>query len=168
MFDETIETFVREAVGQALEDGAAIDVADDGSLETGLALMLAGDPEGLDLWLTFFINAPAYETDPTEADREEPEYLVISLWIPANEILPPDAPDQARALALLNTFNQEPGIKCRIDADTLPLPSDAPVVIESDLAVDSIISARPIVRAIERLADFATTNLPTWRNELAL
>jgi len=42
------------------------------------------------------------------------------------------------------------------------------VVIESDLAVDSIISARPIVRAIERLADFATTNLPTWRNELAL
>lgn len=167
MFESLFESWIRQAITDVLEDGAEISSGADGALQTGLSLPIADEPESVDFWLTFTKNAPNYTAEGDAIDPDAPEYLVISLWIPGEDVLPPQATDHAGTFALLNAYNQEPGIKCRVDSDTFPGPRDAPVLVEVDLAFGSIAGPEPIANAIERLADFAINSLPAIRTYLA-
>ena len=150
MIPEDIEAMVRDAIEQVSEDAPVNKSDDSTSMETALLLGLdGGEGDEAGYTVTFTVGSSDYE------GGLNPEYLIISWWIPGEQMLSDDPLSDSALFPLLNDLNQEPGIKCRIDLDENRESANDFIVIEYDLLTRSI-SRGNIVRVLDRLIDFVT------------
>jgi hypothetical protein len=161
MLPDDITAMVRAACTE-VADGASVEATEDGQgLQATFRLSFEEDDGGdQDFPVTFGVDAPDYE------NGINPQYLVISWWIPSQGILMSDDPMKDVALLpALNELNSEPGIKCRLYLDDNREDRNDAIVVETDLPLRRI-DQRTVVQCLDRTLDFLSYHAPQLRRHL--
>ena len=168
MFTPELESWIRKAIEEVSEGSIDPEVDENGGLRVGFLVPVDEEGEEQSFWVTFTQNAPDYFGDNPPADLEIQQYLVISWWIPTEEFGSIDPRSDALIYRELDSFNQEPGVKCRIDLDDGGVQANDFIVFEADVPISSIDRYGVVVLAIDRLVEFVVNNFPVIRDQLEL
>ena len=166
MFTPELESWIRKAITEVSEGGIDPETDDNGGLRVGLLVPVDDEGEEQSFWVTFTQNAPDYYGDNTPPDVDIQEYLVISWWVPSEEFGSADPRSNANVYSVLDSFNQEPGVKCRLDFDEESSESEVFVVFEADVPIDSIDRYGVVSLALDRLIEFVVNNFSVIRTNI--
>lgn len=168
MFTPELESWIRRAIEEVSEGGIEAETDENGGLRVGFLVPLDEEGEEQSFWVTFTQNAPDYYGENPPVDVDIQQYLVISWWVPSDEFGTADLRSSAAFYSVLDSFNQEPGIKCRLDFEEGASQSDVFVVFEADVPIDTIDRAGIIVLAVDRLVEFVVNNFTVIRENVEI
>jgi hypothetical protein len=166
MFTPELESWIRRAVEDVSDGGIDPEVDENGGIRVGFTVPIEEDGEESAFWVTFTQNAPDYYGDNPPPDVDIQQYLVISWWVPGEEFGIADLVSNAGVYSVLDSFNQEPGIKCRLDYEEDGSLSEVFVVVEADIPVSSIDRYGVVVLALDRIVEFIVNNFAIIRTNI--